>query len=105
MMVLYGPGRSVAMSKQTLWNLVTLLRKLWRSCFAVPTFHPSQLKPLCYLSWCNSYMLRGFWWQAFGNLLKRMLEASGRGMWQADANVLDKLKGMYSDLDNQLEGV
>ncbi len=43
--------------------------------------------------------------QAFGNLLKRMLEASGRGMWNADSDVLDKLKGMYGDLDDQLEGV
>lgn len=43
--------------------------------------------------------------QAFGNLLKRMLEASGRGMWNAPSDVLDKLKGMYADLDDQLEGV
>lgn len=34
-----------------------------------------------------------------------MLEASGRGMWNADPDTLDKLKGMYSDLDDQMEGV
>lgn len=44
-------------------------------------------------------------WQAFGNLLRRMLEASGRGIWNADSDVLDKLNGMYRDLDDQLEGV
>ena len=34
-----------------------------------------------------------------------MLEASGRGMWNAPSDVLDKLEDMYSDLDDQLEGV
>lgn len=43
--------------------------------------------------------------QAFGNLLKRMLEASGRGMWDASSETLEKLKELYSDLDDQLEGV
>lgn len=43
--------------------------------------------------------------QAFGNLLKRMLEASGRGIWNADSNILEKLKGMYGELDDQLEGI
>lgn len=43
--------------------------------------------------------------QAFANLLKRMIEASGRGMWDADAATLDKLKEMYSEMDDQLEGV
>ena len=43
--------------------------------------------------------------QAFANLLKRMIEASSRGIWQADAEIIEKLKSMYSDLDDQLEGV
>ena len=43
--------------------------------------------------------------QAMGNLLRRMLEASGRGMWQADARTLDQLKQMYGDLQDKLEGV
>ena len=43
--------------------------------------------------------------QAFSNLLKRLIEASGRGMWQADDATLERLKGMYSDMDAQLEGI
>lgn len=43
--------------------------------------------------------------QAFSNLLKRLIEASGRGMWRADEATLEQLKGMYSDLDAQLEGI
>ncbi len=43
--------------------------------------------------------------QAFGNLLRRMIEASGRGIWNADGDMLEKLKSMYGDLDDQLEGV
>ena len=43
--------------------------------------------------------------QAFSNTLKRMLEAAGRGMWQADAATLDKLQSMYADIGDELEGV
>ncbi|KAL0032609.1 hypothetical protein WJX77_010520 [Trebouxia sp. C0004] len=43
--------------------------------------------------------------EAFSNLLKRMLEASGRGLWKADDATLEKLKNMYSDMDAQLEGI
>ena len=43
--------------------------------------------------------------QAFANVLKRMLEASGRGMWKADEATLQKLRDMYEDMDAQLEGV
>lgn len=43
--------------------------------------------------------------QAFGNLLRRMIEASGRGIWNANSDMLEKLKSMYGDLDDQLEGV
>ena len=43
--------------------------------------------------------------QAFANVLKRMLEASGRGMWNADEATLEKLRSMYEDVDAQLEGV
>ena len=43
--------------------------------------------------------------QAFGNLLRRMLEASGRGIWDADPEMLSKLKAMYGELDDELEGV
>ncbi len=43
--------------------------------------------------------------QAFSNVLKRLLEASGRGMWSADPKVLARLKALYSDMDDALEGV
>ena len=43
--------------------------------------------------------------QAFTNVLKRMLEAAGRGMWDADEETLAKLRAMYEDMDTQLEGV
>lgn len=41
--------------------------------------------------------------QAFRNTLARMLEASGRGMWDADDSTLAKLQQMYSDMDEELE--
>lgn len=43
--------------------------------------------------------------QAFGNIIKRMLEASGRGMWDADEGKLERLRSMYSQIDSQIEGV
>lgn len=43
--------------------------------------------------------------QAFTNVLKRMLEAEGRGMWAPDTDTLAKLQNMYSDMDSQLEGI
>ena len=43
--------------------------------------------------------------QAFSNVLRRMLEAAGRGMWKADASTLQQLQEMYADLDTELEGI
>ncbi|MEA5619681.1 magnesium chelatase subunit H [Cronbergia sp. UHCC 0137] len=43
--------------------------------------------------------------EAFRNILGRMLEASGRGLWQADGDRLDKLRNLYDLTDEQLEGV
>ena len=43
--------------------------------------------------------------QAFRNVLKRMLEAAGRGMWDADEDVLDELRALYSETEDELEGV
>lgn len=43
--------------------------------------------------------------QAMNNMLRRMLEASGRGMWNANADTLQRLQQMYSDLQDKLEGV
>ena len=34
-----------------------------------------------------------------------MQEASGRGMWQPDDDKLHRLQQLYSDLDEQLEGL
>lgn len=34
-----------------------------------------------------------------------MLEAAGRGFWKADSEKLEKLQEMYSDIEDQLEGV
>lgn len=43
--------------------------------------------------------------QAFGNVLRRMLEAAGRGMWNADPSTLEKLQQMYAEMDDELEGI
>ncbi len=43
--------------------------------------------------------------EAYGNVLRRLLEAAGRGMWSPDAETLARLQNMYNDLDAQLEGV
>jgi magnesium chelatase subunit H len=43
--------------------------------------------------------------EAFKNILGRMLEASGRGLWQADGDKLEKLRQLYDLTDEQLEGV
>lgn len=43
--------------------------------------------------------------QAFANVLRRMLEAAGRGMWNANAETLERLKRMYGDMEDELEGV
>lgn len=34
-----------------------------------------------------------------------MIEAAGRGMWNADEKLLDNLKEQYNNLQDQLEGV
>lgn len=38
--------------------------------------------------------------EAFKNVVRRLLEASGRGMWDADEETIDKLKSLYSDADD-----
>ncbi|AFY31344.1 magnesium chelatase subunit H [Calothrix sp. PCC 7507] len=43
--------------------------------------------------------------EAFRNILGRMLEAHGRGFWQADQDKLDKLRQLYELTDEELEGV
>jgi len=49
--------------------------------------------------------LRGSNPEAFQNLVRRMLEAAGRGLWQADKTQLDLLRELYEDVDDQLEGL
>jgi magnesium chelatase subunit H len=34
-----------------------------------------------------------------------MLEAAGRGMWNADAETLARLQKLYAEMDDELEGV
>jgi magnesium chelatase subunit H len=43
--------------------------------------------------------------EAFRNIVSRMLEAHGRGLWNADSNRLEKLRQLYELSDEQLEGV
>lgn len=43
--------------------------------------------------------------QAFNNIVKRMLEAKGRGMWDADEDTVQRLQEMFAKSDAQLEGV
>lgn len=43
--------------------------------------------------------------QAFSNVVRRMIEAAGRGMWKANPETLAKLQELYRDLDDELEGV
>ena len=43
--------------------------------------------------------------EAFANVVRRMLEAAGRGLWEPDAGTLDRLRELYSEMDDELEGV
>ena len=38
-------------------------------------------------------------------LVQRLLEANGRGYWDVDKDVLDKLRDISRSLEDQLEGV
>ena len=42
---------------------------------------------------------------AFRNVVGRLIEAAARGMWDADPNRLNELKALYSDVEDELEGV
>jgi magnesium chelatase subunit H len=39
------------------------------------------------------------------SLVARLLEAEGRGYWHTDAAVLDRLREIFAELEDQLEGV
>ncbi len=43
--------------------------------------------------------------EAFRNIVGRMLEASGRGFWEANEDKLQKLRNLYDLTDEELEGV
>jgi magnesium chelatase subunit H len=38
-------------------------------------------------------------------LVRRLLEANGRGYWDADIDLLDRLREISGSLEDQLEGV
>jgi magnesium chelatase subunit H len=42
---------------------------------------------------------------AIKNIVGRMLEAHGRGMWKADQSMIDELQDIYADLEDRLEGM
>jgi magnesium chelatase subunit H len=41
--------------------------------------------------------------EAFKNVVRRLLEAAGRGMWSTDEDTLQKLRDLYSDADDMIE--
>lgn len=41
--------------------------------------------------------------EAFKNVVRRFLEANGRGMWETDNETLEKLKDLYADADDMIE--
>ncbi|MBV5328385.1 MAG: magnesium chelatase subunit H [Chlorobium sp.] len=43
--------------------------------------------------------------QAIKNIVGRMLEAHGRGMWKADQDIISELQEIYADLEDRLEGL
>jgi magnesium chelatase subunit H len=43
--------------------------------------------------------------QAARNVVGRLIEAHGRGMWRADEATLARLQGLYADIEDRLEGV
>ena len=43
--------------------------------------------------------------EAFKNVVRRLLEAAGREMWQTDEDTLDKLRNLYADADDLIEQV
>ncbi|MDX2128506.1 MAG: cobaltochelatase subunit CobN [Chloroherpetonaceae bacterium] len=43
--------------------------------------------------------------EALKNMTGRMLEAAGRGLWNASEDDLEKLRELYADLEDKLEGI
>jgi magnesium chelatase subunit H len=42
---------------------------------------------------------------AAAGVVRRLLEANGRGFWDADEATLDSLREIYADLEDRLEGI
>jgi magnesium chelatase subunit H len=43
--------------------------------------------------------------EAFKNVVRRLLEAAGRGMWSTDAETINRLQDMYAEADDLVEQV
>ena len=43
--------------------------------------------------------------RAFRNILKRMLEAKGRGFWSPSDDVLARLQDLFEEVEDEIEGV
>ena len=43
--------------------------------------------------------------EAFRNIVGRMIEANGRGFWDAEEDTLEKLRNLYELTEEELEGV
>jgi magnesium chelatase subunit H len=43
--------------------------------------------------------------EAFRNIIKRMLEAKGRGFWDPSDDVVEKLQEAFEDVEDMIEGV
>ena len=41
--------------------------------------------------------------EAFQNVLKRLLEAKGRGYWDPDDDVLERIQQQYADVEDDIE--
>jgi magnesium chelatase subunit H len=41
--------------------------------------------------------------KAMRNIVSRMLEAQGRGLWEADPAMIDQLQEIYEDLEDRIE--
>ena len=43
--------------------------------------------------------------EAFRNIIKRMLEAKGRGFWEPSDDVITKLQELFEEVEDEIEGV
>ena len=43
--------------------------------------------------------------EAFKNIIRRLLEAEGRGLWETSDDILERLRELYSDADDKVEQV